>query len=455
LWWPTIRLGMLTSVCGFASLLPSGFPGLKQLGLYSISGLIAAALVTRYLLPALLPAGFTIRDVRPLGLRVGGLLQRAQPSSGRAILLCGAALVMIALAVLYHDRDSLWNRELSALSPISTDEQNYDAKLRADLGAADVRDLVIVSGPDMESILRGAEHAGRALQPLVDEKVIGGFESPAAYLPSMATQESRRSSLPSAAELRANLNESVAGLPLRADRLQPFLEDIEATRHAALVTPRDLAGTSLSAGFDALILHQRDQWNALLPLRSAAAGGKIDLNRVVAALKDNQVDEARVLDLKQESDALYDNYLAEAIHFSLAGFLALTALLLIALRSPLRVARVLAPLVLAVLTVAAGLALAGVHLSILHLVGMLLIVAVGSNYALFFDRQANSEDAGDEALTLAALVIANASTVMGFGLLSFSQVPVLVALGTTVAPGTFLALLFAAIGASAVRSAHA
>jgi predicted exporter len=86
---------------------------------------------------------------------------------------------------------------------------------------------------------------------------------------------------------------------------------------------------------------------------------------------------------------------------------------------------------------------------------MLLIVAVGSNYALFFDRQANAGEAGDEALTLAALVIANTSTVMAFGLLSFSQVPVLVALGTTVAPGTFLALLFAAIGASAARRVHA
>jgi predicted exporter len=167
--------------------------------------------------------------------------------------------------------------------------------------------------------------------------------------------------------------------------------------------------------------------------------------RVVAALKAAQLEEARVLDLKQESDALYGSYLSEAIHFSLAGFLALTALLLIALRSPLRVARVLAPLVLAVLCVASGLAIAGVRLSILHLVGMLLIVAVGSNYALFFDRQANSQEAGSEALTLASLGIANASTVIGFGLLSFSQVPVLVALGTTVAPGAFLALLFAAI----------
>ena len=265
LWWPTIRLGMLTSVCGFASLLPSGFPGLKQLGLYSISGLIAAALVTRYVLPALLPAGFAIRDVKPVGLRVGGLLRGVQNLSGRALLLSGAAFAALAVAVLYHDRGSLWNRELSALSPISTEEQNYDAKLRADLGAADVRDLVIVSGPDVESILRGAEHAAGVLQSMVNDKVIGGFENPAAYLPSMATQESRRSSLPGAAELRANLGKALEGLPLRAASLQPFLEDVEATRHAALVTPRDLAGTSLAAGFDALVLHQKDQWHALAP----------------------------------------------------------------------------------------------------------------------------------------------------------------------------------------------
>jgi len=51
-----------------------------------------------------------------------------------------------------------------------------------------------------------------------------------------------------------------------------------------------------------------------------------------------------VLDLKQESDALYTGYLTEAIHLSLAGALALIVLLLIALRSPLRVARVLTPL---------------------------------------------------------------------------------------------------------------
>jgi len=106
-----------------------------------------------------------------------------------------------------------------------------------------------------------------------------------------------------------------------------------------------------------------------------------------------------------------------------------------------RAARVLAPLVIAVSCTAALLAAAGQPLTILHLVGLLLIVAVGSNYALFFER---ARTVGDP-LTIAAVAIANLATVIGFGLLSFSQVPVLEALGMTVAPGAFLALLFSSL----------
>jgi predicted exporter len=42
-------------------------------------------------------------------------------------------------------------------------------------------------------------------------------------------------------------------------------------------------------------------------------------------------------------------------------------------------------------------------------------------------------------------VVANLATVLTFGVLAFSSVPVLSALGTTVAPGTLLALLFSAV----------
>jgi predicted exporter len=444
-WWPTIRLGMLTSVCGFASLLPSGFPGLAQLGLYSISGLIAAALVTRHVLPALLPRDFAIRDVAPLGFRLARWLRPVRSLRRGVIVASSLALAALAVLVLHRHHQDLWNRQLSALSPISIADQNYDVKLRADLGAADVRDLVIVSGSSLESVLAGAESAARVLQPLVDAKVIGGFDSPANYLPSQSTQATRRDSLPQQTELRDRLEHATADLPLSSAVLAPFVADVDAARQAPLLNVQDLHGTSLRAGFDSLILRQKNNWNALLPLHALGSIQDIDTAKVAAALDAAKLARTRVLDLKQESDALYAGYLNEAIHLSSAGFLALVVLLLIALRSPRRVARVLAPLVLAVLVVAAGLAAAGVQLTILHLVGMLLIVAVGSNYALFFDRQSRLHEAGGESLTLASLAIANTSTVIGFGLLSFSQVPVLVALGATVAPGAFLALLFAAV----------
>ena len=152
-----------------------------------------------------------------------------------------------------------------------------------------------------------------------------------------------------------------------------------------------------------------------------------------------------VLDLKQESDTLYASYQSEAIHLSLLGLGLIVVLLLIALRSLPRVARVIAPLLLAVLVVCAALVAGHQSLTILHLIGLLLIVAVGSNYALFFDQRFGPEAAAQRNTMLASLLVANIATVMGFGVLATSTVPVLSDLGTTVAPGALAALLFAAL----------
>ena len=95
------------------------------------------------------------------------------------------------------------------------------------------------------------------------------------------------------------------------------------------------------------------------------------------------------------------------------------------------------------ISTAAILVLVADRLSIFHLVGLLLVVAVGSNYALFFDRPVAST--GDGERTLVSLLFANLSAVIGFGVLSFSKVPVLHAIGLTVGLGTVLCLVFSAI----------
>jgi len=439
--WPTIRLGMLTSVCGFASLLPSGFAGLAQLGLYSIAGLVAAALVTRFVLPHWLPRNFAIRDVSPVGVVVSRLLQRVRGAPVMAVVLS-----MIAGAVLYLHRDSLWNRELSGLSPVSLADQDLDAQLRVDIHAPDVRYMAVVTALNQESALEIAEKIGAKLDPLIDANVIGGFDSPAHYLPSAATQRERQNSIPPTSELRDRLQKAVEGMPVRAERLEPFLTDVEAARTQPLLSRKDLDNTSLASGFDALLMHGRTGWIALLPLRASPQHPSyIDDRPIRKAVEEAAPGHAILLDVKGEADTLYSTYLSEAVRLSLAGFAAIVILLLVTLRSPMRVIRVVTPLALAVLVVAGGFALAGRQLTILHVIGMLLIVAVGSNYALFFDRRAEDAHPGSVPLTLASLIVANVATVISFGILAFSTVPVLSALGSTVAPGALLALIFSAL----------
>jgi predicted exporter len=162
------------------------------------------------------------------------------------------------------------------------------------------------------------------------------------------------------------------------------------------------------------------------------------------------VDKAYFIDLKTETDKLYRDYLREAILLTACGVLAVAVLLGLHLRSVRRLVRVMLPLAAAVLVVTAVLALTGQRMTIMHLIGLLMIVAVGSNYALFFDQNIAGADeerahgSNMKATTLASLLLANVTTVIGFGLLGFSSVPVLNAVGRTVGPGVVLALLFAA-----------
>ncbi|WP_175926795.1 MMPL family transporter [Burkholderia cepacia] len=445
-YWPTIRLGVLTSVCGFASMLFSGFPGLVQLGLYSIVGLTAAALVTRFVLPHLRGEHVAIRDVS----RIGAVLARAADAAPR-LRWPLAVLVIAAGATLVLHRDGLWSRELAALSPVPAQAQALDARLRADVGAPDVRYLVVIAAPTEQAALERAERVAAQLQPLVDRGALAGFETPARFLPSDAAQRARLASLPDADVLAARMRDAVANQPIavRPGLFAPFIADVEAARHARLLTRADLRGTSMALAVDALLTERDGRWSAMLPLRApdaartAQPASSLDATPIRAAVARAGVPDALFVDMKAEADRLYVSYVHEDIRLSLAGFAAIAVLLLIALRSPRRVVRALAPLVAAVLVVTAGFALAGVPLTILHLVGMLLIVAVGSNYALFFCKRDDAQPVTPH--TLVSLLIANLATVAGFGLLALSRVPLLETFGLTVGPGAMLALAFAAI----------
>jgi predicted exporter len=435
--WPTLRLGLATSLCGFGAMLLSGFPGLAQLGLFSIAGLVMAAAVTRYVLPVLLPPGFTVHAAAGLAPQVTVMVRWA-PILRYPLML----VTVLAVVFLAAQRSPLWSDELASLSPIAASDRLLDEQLRRDIGAPDVRHLVVVNAHDQETALETSEKISVILQRSLQQGLLEGFESPAVYLPSLASQRARQAALPEPPILRENLRQAQRGLPFRPGLFEPFLRDAAAARVQSLLNNASLQGTGLALKLDSLLVKRNSGgtagWTAMLPLRGVTDSAAI--GREIALLPDKQ---AVVIDLKHESDALYQTYRREVITYSLLGVGAIVLLLLVSLRSPRRVLDVLAPLAAAVIITFSLLVLTGNALSIFHLVGLLLVVAVGSNYALFFERQAAT--AQERERTLVSLLFANVTTMLGFGLLAFSKVPVLHAIGSTVGIGAILSLAFSAI----------
>ncbi len=466
--WPTIRLGVLTSVCGFGALLLSGFPGLSQLGLFSIAGILSAAVVTRWVLPGLLPVRFSVRNTATLGAALARGIVQARRLRVAALLLAGAALVVVLLG-----QRQLFNAELLSLSPVPLAAQRLDGRLRGEMGAPDVRHLIVLRGDSAEDALQRCEEVAPTLDRAVAEGVLAGWRAPCTYLPSVRTQLARQAALPADAELRARLSQALAGLPLRATTIEPFFADVSAARTAAPLTLADVQRAPFAAALEAM-LNEIDaddgrpaHWNALVQLQpphprlNAAAGRQsagndrenidrrdvaregIDANVLRLRLAPLLNADTVLLDLKTASDDLYQDYLRQALRLSAVGMVAIALVLAASLRSARRVAAVFLPLLASVALVTAGLHLLGVPLTLLHLVGLLLTVAVGSNYALFFEAQ--SRPGPQDPRIHASLLFAVLTTVAGFGVLAFASVPVLAAIGMTVGPGAVCAWCLSAI----------
>lgn len=438
--WPTVRLGLLTSVCGFTALVFSGFPGLAQLGVFSVAGLLGAALATRFVLPVLAPHGAKGTGLRRQMGHFAGWAVRGLPRLKWPLLALG-----VAAAALLLVRGDLWRAELSSLSPVSKEALDLDASLRADLSAGDSRSLVVVQAADLQATLQLAEKVMLLLDPLVERGAIGGVDSVTRWLPSLATQQARQAALPDAATLQAALVQATQGGPLKAERLAPFVSAVQTARTLAPITRESLRGTALSPLVDALLLQRANgSWVALLPLQPV--GDKVDLPAVQQVLKGEP--GVQTLEIGAELSRLYARYLGVAQTQALLGALGVVALVAFSLRSLPRVLAVCQPLLLSVVLTMGALAAFGVHLGILHLVGLLLVVAVGSNYALFFDMLKHdpqmTADGAMDPDTLASLLLANVTTVLSFGLIALSGIPALSAIGRVVAPGALLALVLSA-----------
>jgi predicted exporter len=420
--WPLLRLAIVSACIAYLAFFVSGVPGLQQLAVFTIVALLVAGATTRWLLPPLLPEKF--RDVATSPIMKRAQCWLAAMPRPRALPWMTLAL---GLAALWLAPAPVWQNDLAALAPAPPAELAREGELRAALGAPDVRYLLVLHADSADAVLRLSERISAQVDQWISAHAVDDVELPSRWLPSLETQRARQARLPDRATLTAALDVALQDLPFRPGLFSPFIDDVEAARTLPPLTPEAFERSPFGARLAAMLVERGGKWYGL-----AALDGVHDPAALVgiAAQTGGAV---RLLDLKSESETLVAQYRTRILQALAVAFVLLVLAVGLAFRNARRAWHVLAPMTLATLLAIAVLRACGVPLSLFHLVAVTLAAGLGLHYALFFERPV--ADANEARRTLHATLVCVAAAVLVFGLLATSAVPVLRAIGATVALG--------------------
>ncbi|MGV7220119.1 MAG: MMPL family transporter [Nitrospinales bacterium] len=435
--WPTMRLGVITTILGYFSMFFSGFDGLIQLASFSVIGLSTAALVTRFVLPLFISKKLSFPKTSPL-IPIANLIQNQGRGSSIVIVM-----LFLSLLFLSFNHKVLWENDVAQLSPVPKKQIELDKAAREELNMSDAGFVVAIKGGNEQGVLEMTETLSNKFDLLKQNGEIEGFDSASKYLPSMKTQKRRLNDIPKSADIQKNLLLATENLPFRPDTFQPFVDEISSANKSQLLTSPNIVGTILHTRIKNLFFKQNDAWYSMITFSGLFNREK--LNREIAKYNQQGVFG---LELRKASNDMVIRYRNRALLLFGLGLIVIIGTLRIGLRSWLATSRVVIPLTSAILTAAAILVIFGIKFSLFHLAASLLVLGLGLDYALFFNRE--EINPSDRLKTCHALLVCNLSTLSVFGALSFSTTPVLTAIGLTVALGSFLSLIFSSIFAQNV-----
>lgn len=396
----------LTTVIGFSFLLWSELPMIRQLGIFVSAGLVCA------LAAALL--WFAQIDNSHLETRA---FIRRRPSGGdgmrrgaRWILAAGAIVALVGPWRL-HWKDDI--RELE----IPTPELNAnDARVRSLFGQAEGRTVYLTRGST-------PAQARSSLEAFLRWHAMAFPGSKVASLGYALPTEEEWSSFPAKlAQLggfEADLRPALARHGFEPDSFEPFFTAWHAEReqsshpvYSALVADLDSA---LKGPLSSLLhVGSGASWFATISDQGPGADPPAETNTVT----DSQL---------QNLNRLFSRYRVSALELSSVGlgFVGASVFVLYGLRRGLRIFAIPSGACLFAFGV---FGLAGATLNLFNLLGAFLGVCLSHNYAIFSAESEGRGEAPPPSIRMSAAAAASS-----FGVLALSRIPVVAALGSTVA----------------------
>ncbi|PBJ24520.1 hypothetical protein BSG18_14870 [Pseudomonas ogarae] len=426
--WPALRLtlpglslSLATTCIGYLALAWTPFPALTQIAIFSAAGLVGAYLTAVCLLPALLKGA----DLRPAQwpLRLCECLLQT-----RQALLARVPTPVLLVVLMSFCAGGLWHlttkndiRQWIGTPQHLTDEARDIARIT---GFQPTSQFFLIRADDQAQLLERQTALNERLDQLIGLEKLQGYLSLNQLVSPPAEQQKVREALarlPGFWQPLLDLGVPVAALQAELAQLQALpVTDIDAALAGPLAEPyRTLWLGPTAQGVAAVVSLQGLNDAALLRVQAVDLPGVQlvdrlgDLNRVFAA---TQVSAA---ELKLASCVLI--VLVLVWPFGVGGALRIVAL----------------PL-LAALCSLASLGWLGQPLTLFSLFGLLLVTAIGVDYAILMREQI-----GGAAVSLLGTLLAAVTTWLSFGLLALSSTPAVSNFGLAVSLGLAFSFMLA------------
>lgn len=425
--WPAMRsvvppfvISLLITVSGYLLLWFTPLPVLQQTALFSAVALCGAFATTALWLP------FLFRRWQPP--RAGGLVRALDQVLGlvhrlRAHTIVWAMCIPLAAVGLWQ---SSWQddiRQWVSVSPQWLAEAQQVAQLGGGMGSA--RQLLVVA-PDDDALLERETRLIAQLQPLIEQGVLGGVQALSQWVQPPARQREVQ-----------RLLQRLSGQP-EVWRPMQALGVPDETMQAAL---RELAALPVQSLPQVLDSHFGLAWKprhvGRLPDGRVAATVRLDDLKDPAALSALlQADpDVKLIDRPARLNAAFREARDMALWLKIASWAAAVVLLCVLFGWRRGLAVLMAPLMAAVLTVAV-LGWLGVPISLFAVFGLLLVSAIGIDYAVYAHAGPHHPLERMAGILLAAL-----TSMISFALLGASATPAVAGFGICVTVGIFLNLI--------------
>ncbi|MEK1939710.1 MAG: hypothetical protein AAAB16_04975 [Pseudomonas sp.] len=416
-----LTLGLATNVIGYLALAFTPFPALSQVAIFSSAGLLGSYLCAVCLLPALLGKVQIVPWAKPYGLATRLLAWRSAllKRIGTPWLLLIFLAFCVAGVLQLSRKDDL--RQWASTPPALLQQSQAISKI---IGFQPTSQFYLVRGKDEEQLLQRQQVLSQRLDKLIAAGTLKSYMALSQLVAPASEQDSLRASL---GRLPA-ASEALQALGVTPQMLDEEVRQLQALPNRTI--EQSLAGTL------------GEPWRSLW-LGDAGNGevaGMISLQglsdaELLAAQADG-VPGVKLVDRLGQLNRLFAATQVSAAELKLASCLLIFFLLCLPFGAK-GAARVLAISLLAALASMASLGWLGQPLTLFSLFGLLLVTAIGVDYAIIM-----RERVGGAATSLLGTLLSALTTWLSFGLLALSSTPAVSNFGLTISIGlTFSFLL--------------